>query len=172
MGRGGIITVRGGKGDKDRVVPMPASLKGVMEAHVARRQRLWSEDMAKGEGWVWLPEALARKYPKGPWEWGWQWVFPAVALVADPVSGQKGRHHVHENVLQRWVKKAAGEAGIAKKVGCHTMRHSFATHLLQNGTDIRVVQELLGHADVETTMIYTHVLNRTGVVVRSPLDAL
>jgi integrase len=133
---------------------------------------LHQADLAGGYGEVYLPDALARKYPNAATEWRWQYVFPSGRISADPRSGLMRRHHLHENGLQKSVKQAAEQAGITKRVGTHTLRHSFATHLLQDGYDIRTVQELLGHSDVSTTMIYTHVLNRGGHGVRSPLDGL
>jgi|AMFO01.1.fsa_nt_gi integron integrase len=166
------ITVRHGKGGKDRVVPFPGPLMEPMEAHLRQVKALHRDDLDKGFGEVLLPDALARKYPTAGREWGWQWVFPSARLSTDPRSGVTRRHHLHENTLQRAVKKAAHLAGIDKRVSCHTLRHSFATHLLEQGSDIRTVQELLGHADVSTTMIYTHVLNRGGRGVVSPLERI
>jgi integron integrase len=166
------ITVRDGKGAKDRVTMLPAALAQPLAAHLERVRVLHQQDLAEGGGDVWLPDALAVKYPNAPREWGWQYVFPARALSVDPRSGQRRRHHVDEKSLQRAVKKAAREAGIVKPVSPHTFRHSFATHVLEAGYDIRTVQELLGHKDVSTTMIYTHVLNRGGQGVVSPLDRL
>jgi len=166
------ITVRDGKGGKDRVVPMPVALVESLQTHLERVRIQHQEDLKNGFGEVYLPGALARKYRNAPKEWGWQYVFPSSRLSVDPRSGKTRRHHVHENALQRAVKRAAQAAGLSKKVNCHALRHSFATHLLESGYDIRTVQELLGHADVSTTMIYTHVLNRGGKGVVSPLDGL
>jgi len=166
------IIVRDGKGGKDRVVPMPVALMEPLQPHLERVRLQHQEDLENGFGEVYLPGALARKYRNAPKEWGWQYVFPSSRLSVDPRSGKTRRHHVHENTLQRAVKRAAQAAGLSKKVNCHALRHSFATHLLESGYDIRTVQELLGHADVSTTMIYTHVLNRGGKGVVSPLDGL
>lgn len=166
-----LIVVRRGKGDKDRVAPLPAALVAGLKAHLAEVRALHERDLAEGFGEVLLPHALAAKYPNAAREWHWQFVFPSGRLSVDPRSGKTRRHHLHESAVQKAVKSAARRAGIAKKIGCHTLRHSFATHLLERGQDIRTVQELLGHADVSTTMIYTHVLNRGGMGVVSPLDA-
>lgn len=166
------IVVRNSKGMKDRVVPLPQRLAPALRQHLQRTQALHQEDLNKGFGEVFLPDALGRKYPNAPKEWRWQYVFPSGRLSADPRSGVVRRHHIHENSLQKSIKPAAKAAGIDKKVNCHSLRHSFATHLLESGYDIRTVQELLGHADVSTTMIYTHVLNRGGHGVLSPLDDL
>jgi Phage integrase family/Phage integrase, N-terminal SAM-like domain len=151
---------------------LPQRMVEALQAHLERVQALHQEDLVGGFGEVYLPGALARKWPNAPREWGWQYVFPSGRLSVDPRSGKTRRHHVHENGLQKAVKTAAQKGGIAKRVNCHCLRHSFATHLLEGGYDIRTVQELLGHADVSTTMIYTHVLNRGGQGVLSPFDGL
>lgn len=166
------LVMRQGKGDKDRVTMLPTSIKGPLVAHLERVRHLHIQDVERGYGKVYLPHALARKYPNAGKEWGWQWVFPASQLSVDPRSGERRRHHLHESVLQKAVRAAAKQTGIVKPVGCHTLRHSFATHLLEDGYDIRTIQELLGHKDVSTTMIYTHVLNRGGRGVASPSDRL
>ena len=165
------ILVRDGKGAKDRVTMLPEALIEPLRSHLARASALHRRDLAEGYGEVHLPFALARKYPKAGREWGWQYVFPSRKLSADPVDGVMRRHHLDPDVLQRAVKEAVYRAGITKPASCHTLRHAFATHLLQGGYDIRTVQELLGHKDVSTTMIYTHVLNKGGRGVKSPLDA-
>ncbi|MDO8437073.1 MAG: integron integrase [Nitrosomonadaceae bacterium] len=165
------VTVREGKGFKDRVTMLPGSSIAPLQAHLVRVRALHDEDVAEGYGEVYLPYALEKKYPNAAKEWGWQYVFPSRSLSVDPRSGVTRRHHVDEKSLQRAVKRAAQQAGIAKPATPHTFRHSFATHLLQSGYDIRTVQELMGHKDVQTTMIYTHVLNRGGRGVVSPLDA-
>ena len=166
------ITVRHGKGGKDRVVPLPDRLIETLRSHLDDVRRLHEGDLAKGFGEVFLPPALARKLGSAATEWRWQYVFPAPRLSVDPGSNSTRRHHVHETGLQRAIRTAARRAGIDKRVTSHTLRHSFATHLLQSGTDIRVIQELLGHSDVSTTMIYTHVLKKGGLGVQSPLDNL
>lgn len=167
------IAVRDAKGGKDRIVPLPERYAGELTAHLEVIKVQHQEDLAAGAGFVFLPNALARKYPNAPKEWIWQYVFPGAGLSRDPKSGQVRRHHVHESSLQRKIKAAAMAAKIPKKVSSHALRHSFATDLLQAGYDIRTVQELMGHADVSQTMVYTHVLNRPGVLpVRSPADLL
>lgn len=166
------IIVREGKGDKDRHTMLPQSLKEPLKEHLRRVRTIHERDLAEGWGRVPLPNALDRKYPCAPREWSWQWVFPQKRRWKNPETGEQGRHHVHETVLQRAVKEAVRRAGVTKSVGCHTLRHSFATHLLESGYDIRTIQELLGHKSLTTTMIYTHVLNSGGFGVRSPLDRL
>ena len=179
------IVVREGKGGKDRVVMLPAALEAPLRAQLAEAHRVWSADRAAGVAGVHLPHALARKYPRAAESWAWFWVFPQASLAIDPRERPPGRgdqgdaalpprrrHHLLDQAFQRAFKRALGEAGIAKPATPHTLRHSFATHLLQSGYDIRTVQELLGHADVSTTMIYTHVLKLGGGAVRSPLDQL
>lgn len=165
-----LIHVRNGKGKKDRRVPLPRKLAIPLREHLERVRTLHQDDLAKGLGEVFLPDALARKYPRAPRDWIWQYVFPSGRLSIDPRTDKKRRHHLDESSLQKMIKRAASQAGITKRVSSHTLRHSFATHLLESGHDIRTVQELLGHTDVSTTMIYTHVLNSPGVAVRSPLD--
>jgi len=164
------ITIRDGKGEKDRVTMLPSSLVEPLQRQLQTTRALHQGDLAEGFGAVYLPYALERKYPNASREWGWQYVFPAEKRSVDPRSGVTRRHHLLEDSVQRAVKQAKNAAGIAKHGSCHTFRHSFATHLLEDGYDIRTVQELLGHKDVKTTMIYTHVLNRGGRGVRSPLD--
>jgi integron integrase len=165
------LMVRNGKGGKDRLVPLPLRLQDELRAHLQAVKKLHDGDLGAGVGSVQLPDALARKYPNAAKEWIWQFVFPGSRISLDPRSGQARRHHLHETALQRAIKAAAAAAKLEKRVNCHALRHSFATHLLEAGYDIRTVQELLGHADVSTTMIYTHVLNRPGILpVRSPVD--
>lgn len=168
----GELTIRDGKGGKDRVTMLPAAVKQPLIEHLQRVKAQHDADLAAGRGTVALPGALRAKYPGAPREWAWQWVFPASRFYVDQETGERRRHHLHESVLQRAVKDAARAAGIARPATSHSLRHSFATHLLEAGYDIRTIQELLGHRDVRTTMIYTHVLNQGGRGVRSPLDQL
>lgn len=168
----GEITVRGGKGNKDRITLLPRRLLEPLQAQRTVARALFEADRAAQAPGVWLPDALEKKYPNAGREWPWFWMFPAAQLSSDPRSGTVRRHHQHEHLVQRSVKLAAAAAGLAKRVTPHTLRHSFATHLIEAGQDIRTVQELLGHSDVSTTMIYTHVLNKGGFGVTSPLDRL
>jgi integron integrase len=166
------IVVRRAKGMKDRSTPLPLALADTLRSHLDAVRLQHAADLAAGAGSVALPGALRSKYPNAAREWMWQWVFPATRTHLDAASGERRRHHLHETVLQRAVHGAAAAAGLAKPVSCHTFRHSFATHLLEAGYDIRTIQKLLGHSDVRTTMIYTHVLARGPFGVRSPLDGL
>lgn len=166
------IVVRSGKGNKDRITILPDTLRSPLRQHLQQVKAQHQQDLAQGYGRVYLPDALERKYPHANQEWGWQYVFPAHTLSVDPRSGQVRRHHLNESGLRKAIKQAAKQVGINKPVGPHTLRHCFATHLLEAGYDLRTIQELLGHQSVETTMIYTHVLNRGGRAVRSPVDAI
>ena len=166
------LLVRDGKGQKDRVTMLPSRVIEPLKQHLARVRTIHEGDLGAGLGAVYLPFALEKKYPNAAKEWGWQYAFPASKLSVDPRSGKKRRHHIDETILQKAVKAAIRQAGIAKQGSCHSLRHSFATHLLQSGYDIRTVQELLGHSDVNITMVYTHVLNKGGRAVSSPLDEL
>jgi integron integrase len=167
---GGEITIFNGKGNKDRVTMLPEGLKAPLREHLNNVRAIHRQDLADGWGRVQIPEALQRKYPSAAADWRWQRVFPQRYRWKNPETGEQGRHHADESILQRAVKDAVRAAGITKRVGCHTFRHSFATHLLESGYDIRTIQELLGHKSVNTTMIYTHVLNKGGRGVTSPLD--
>lgn len=164
------IIVRYGKGAKDRITVLPDSIKEPLKNQISKVSALHKQDLRDGYGSVYLPFALAKKFPNADKEFGWQYLFPAEKISVDPRAGVKRRHHLSEDLLQKQVKLAAVKSGIHKHVTCHTLRHSFATHLLKNGYDIRTVQELLGHKDVKTTMIYTHVLNQGALAVKSPLD--
>ncbi|HDG98101.1 MAG TPA: integron integrase, partial [Desulfobacterales bacterium] len=166
------IRVRNGKGGTDRLVFLPESIKPTLREHLERVKLIHQNDLSKGHGEVYLPGALARKYPKAGKQWIWQYVFPSIKLSKDPRSGVIRRHHMDPSTLDRAIKRAAKLAGINKRVSSHTLRHSFATHLLQSGTDIRTIQNLLGHKDISTTMIYTHVLRKMSPKIKSPLDML
>jgi integron integrase len=166
------IVIRRGKGATDRVTVLPAALVAPLGRHLERVRAQHARDLAAGAGWVALPDALDRKYPQAGRSWPWQWLFPATRTHRGGERGEVRRHHLHESAMQRMMARAVAASGIGKRASCHTLRHSFATHLLASGSDIRTVQELLGHRDVTTTMIYTHVLNRGGLGVRSPADAL
>jgi integron integrase len=166
------LLVRDGKGGKDRRTMLPQSLIPVLQEHLNHVKRVHEKDLDDGWGRVILPGALERKYPNASTEWRWQWVFPQENRWKNRTSREEGRHHTDESLIQKAVKIAVTKAGLTKRISCHTFRHSFATHLLESGYDIRTIQELLGHNDVKTTMIYTHVLNRGPAGVRSPMDGL
>lgn len=166
------LTVRAGKGGKDRITTFPGTVTPLLQSHLARTKTLHQQDLARGAGEVFLPHALARKYPQAGKEWGWQYVFPARDLSTDPRGGALRRHHVDPSVINKAIKAAVRRVGLTKRISAHTFRHSFATHLLQRGTDIRTIQALLGHGDLATTMIYTHILQQGGHGVPSPLDDL
>lgn len=164
------ITVRETKGKRDRMTVLPQSIIPLLQAHLVNIKQIHQDDLTQGYGEVYLPNALERKYPQANQDWIWQYIFPSSKRSPDPRSNKIRRHHLDESVIRKAVKTAARQAGIAKKVSCHTLRHSFATHLLENGYDVRTLQELLGHKDLKTTMVYTHVLQCGSLGVRSPLD--
>ena len=166
------LTVRDGKGQKDRKTMLPAKMVSPLKEHLRQRKIMHDQDLVSGCGSVKLPGALNRKYPNAACDWRWQYVFPATSHFFDPLDKVHHRHHLHESAMQRAIRVAVRKSGMTKQATCHTLRHSFATHLLERGYDIRTVQELLGHSDVRTTMIYTHVLNRGGMGVKSPMDDL
>jgi len=168
----GFLTIHAGKGDKDRTTLLPISIRDELKVHLESVRKIFEEDLKEGHANVWLPGALARKYPNAAKSWEWQFLFPSKTLSTDPQTGEIRRHHVNQSNLQKAVRRAKEKAGINKRVTTHTLRHSFATHLLESGTNIRVVQKLLGHADVKTTEIYTHVLQQNLGAVTSPLDTL
>jgi len=166
----GTITIHDGKGGRHRLVPLPKALEGRLREHLASNREKHLQDLAVGAGDVHVPEALLRKWPNASREWPWQYLFPSATLCPHPRTGRVARHHLHESSMQRQMKDAVRKAAVPKRVTCHTMRHSFATHLLESGTDIRTVQSLMGHSSVETTMIYLHVMKRPGAGAPSPLD--
>lgn len=166
----GQILVRDGKGGKDRFTILPVAVKQPLQRHLEQVRLIHQMDLADGYGRVPLPDALEQKYPDAPVDWRWQWVFPQARRWRNPQTGEQGRHHLDESLVQRAVKEAVTRAGLTKRASCHTLRHSFATHLLERGQDIRTIQELLGHRDLKTTMIYTHVLNQGPMGVKSPMD--
>ena len=168
----GYITVRAGKGDKDRTTLLPDSIRDDLQKHMQRVRHMYDKDLSEGKANVWLPGALAKKYPSAPKSWEWQYLFPSKSLSRDPQSGEIRRHHLDSSGIQKAIRSASKKIGTNKRVTSHTLRHSFATHLLEAGTNIRVVQKLLGHADVKTTEIYTHVLQQNLGAVKSPLDSL